>query len=410
MKKMIRITALVAVIMAMALCIIGCSGNTENVTSDPQAVCYVYAKRNNERVINVNSLRSSVRDVIKSEGLVAVVCCDGKPEIIAADYYEFDDANVGAEQSLIDEDIDNLTAQKLSEMKGVTANDPEVDVLAALRLALRAFSTLPAEIPKKIVVIDSGISTCGDLDFRNNILSADPATVVDELQKRKAIPDFTGIVVEWYQMGDTVLPQEPLTESQKARLEELWEAIITSGGGVFVPNYAPYSDETISSDLPAVSPVTLPAEMPMEMPIWFDPETLSGDDAFQSPMFLTEQMIEFIGDSDQPRHPDKAIAVVSPIAEYMKSHNDITLLLVGTTAGDENGQYNLDLSQRRADTIKKMMVSQGVSEERLITKGMGSADPWHVYGVGTKGELAAQNRKVVLIDYYSDTAQELLAQ
>ena len=87
---------------------------------------------------------------------------------------------------------------------------------------------------------------------------------------------------------------------------------------------------------------------------------------------------------------------------------DFTLLLAGTTAGDENSDFAKRLSYDRANAVKNTLVSLGVREERIVTAGLGSGDPWHIYGVGESGDLAAQNRKVVLMSTESDDAALIL--
>ena len=48
--------------------------------------------------------------------------------------------------------------------------------------------------------------------------------------------------------------------------------------------------------------------------------------------------------------------------------------------------------------MRQTLASLGANADQLIARGLGSRDPWHIPGVGTEGALAAQNRKVVLID------------
>lgn len=129
---------------------------------------------------------------------------------------------------------------------------------------------------------------------------------------------------------------------------------------------------------------------------------------FEKPQFLSEEQVRFIGDSDRYLYPEEAVAVITPIAEHMKVNSTFTMLLIGTTAGDNNSEFCLDLSKRRANTVKDTLVSLGISEYRIVTLGLGSADPWHIYNVGYEGALAAQNRKVVLIDVAADLAKQLL--
>ena len=69
----------------------------------------------------------------------------------------------------------------------------------------------------------------------------------------------------------------------------------------------------------------------------------------------------------------------------------------------------MSLSERRAKAVKETLVSQGVPEEKIYVLGLGSSDPWHIYGVGTgTDKLASQNRKVVLLSATSEMGQKLI--
>ena len=46
----------------------------------------------------------------------------------------------------------------------------------------------------------------------------------------------------------------------------------------------------------------------------------------------------------------------------------------------------------------------------LVSVGLGSNNPWHVYGAGYEGSIAASNRAVVLLDASCDTAKEILSE
>ena len=107
---------------------------------------------------------------------------------------------------------------------------------------------------------------------------------------------------------------------------------------------------------------------------------------------------------------DEAVATIQPIADYLLEHEQITVLLAGTTAGDEDSDYTMTLSQKRADAVRSTLVQLGVDESRIVTMGLGSSDPWHVYGAGYEGSIASGNRKVVLLDASSDTAKEILSE
>ncbi len=82
------------------------------------------------------------------------------------------------------------------------------------------------------------------------------------------------------------------------------------------------------------------------------------------------------------------------LADSMKANPDLNLLIEGHTDNIGNSAYNLKLSQERAESIKKVLVNQGVSESRIRVKGFGDTRP-----IATNDTAAgrAKNRRVVFI-------------
>ena len=123
---------------------------------------------------------------------------------------------------------------------------------------------------------------------------------------------------------------------------------------------------------------------------------------------LTEEQVSFVPDKATYLDEEEAVGTIRPIADYLIEHEQITVLLAGTTAGDEDSDYTMRLSQERADAVRSTLIQLGVDQSRIVTVGLGSSDPWHVYGAGYDGSIASGNRKVVLLDASSDTAKEIM--
>lgn len=397
MKRLTKVMSviLMAVMITSNMVLAGCTGRAADAA--PKALAVILGVHANSQGINFSNIKvqEMVSDAIMSGGFVSIIGNDGDPEIVAANSYEIPEQYANASKSKLRDDAVKKANVLLADLVNVKANDPEVDTLEALDLAIRTFSDLPSDMQKTILIIDTGLSTTGILDFSNNILSADPSAVVDQLMTRKAIPDFSETTVSWLQMGDTAAPQKDLTDAQKDNLRCIWQGIVEATGGTFDYSAAvpvePYLDP---ASLPIVSAIDLPGEAPLS----FDRVSMASDDAFSDPVILGEDQVKFAPDSDRYVDAKRAEEVLKPVAEYMKSHAELKLALIGTTAGEGNDSYNSELSERRAKAVKDTLVSMGVSEDRLTCRGMGATDPWHIAGAGVEGELAAQNRKVVLLD------------
>jgi OOP family OmpA-OmpF porin len=68
-----------------------------------------------------------------------------------------------------------------------------------------------------------------------------------------------------------------------------------------------------------------------------------------------------------------------------------TVIAVGYTDSIGSVQYNLGLSDRRANAVKAYLVSKGVPADRIYTEGKGKADP---IASNATAEGRAKNRRV----------------
>ncbi len=396
-KKTMGIIVLLVVIVSTLFS--GC-GN-KNETNHKTATVFLIGNRACNAPVNLSSetVRTAAANTVYSYGMTSAIAIDGFPEIDFSYSYELPKQYANANRQKLEADAEVKTLSLLSELYSIKAVDPEADVLESLRLAVRSLSAVDDSYEKNIVVIDSGLNTTGILNFCNNIITAEPSQVAEELESKSAIPDFSGVKVLWMQMGDVCEPQQSLSPAQLVNLKNIWSAIIEKTGGVLEIHDDPTSKATEKTEYPKVSTIDLPKETPI---------AYEAKNDFTEPQFLSEEQCQFLGDSDVYVNPEKVYETVSPIAEYMINKPTFKILLIGTTAGDTDNFVTEDLSRRRAEAVKATLIELGVSEKNIISCGLGSSDPWHIYGVGIEGPLAAQNRKVVLIDADSDTAQEII--
>ena len=163
-------------------------------------------------------------------------------------------------------------------------------------------------------------------------------------------------------------------------------------------------------DTEVTYPVVDTVELPTETPIEFDENMFDAKDEnlLEKPVMLTEEQVSFVPDKATYLDEEEAVLTIQPIADYLMENNQMTILLAGTTAGDEDSDYTITLSQDRAATVQNTLIQLGVDESRIIAVGLGSNNPWHVYGVGYEGSIASGNRAVVLLDAASDAAKEIL--
>jgi len=83
------------------------------------------------------------------------------------------------------------------------------------------------------------------------------------------------------------------------------------------------------------------------------------------------------------------------IASVLKENSSLKVKIVGHTDNDGNDAANLDLSKRRAEAVKNMLVSEfGIDDSRIQTEGKGASQP---AAPNTTSEGKAQNRRVEFI-------------
>jgi len=80
-----------------------------------------------------------------------------------------------------------------------------------------------------------------------------------------------------------------------------------------------------------------------------------------------------------------------PLVEYLKNHADTMVKIEGHTDNRGSEDYNINLSQMRAESVKDFLVNNGVAPERITARGMGKD-----YPVATNSTSAGrqQNRRV----------------
>jgi outer membrane protein OmpA-like peptidoglycan-associated protein len=104
---------------------------------------------------------------------------------------------------------------------------------------------------------------------------------------------------------------------------------------------------------------------------------------------LKENMVNFGFDSSNLAETAKSN--LDKLATVLANNPDTNISIYGYTDSKGADAYNLSLSDRRAAAVRSYLSSKGIAASRMVTKGMGEADP-----VATNDTDAgrAQNRRV----------------
>ena len=82
------------------------------------------------------------------------------------------------------------------------------------------------------------------------------------------------------------------------------------------------------------------------------------------------------------------------IVKLMKNNADLRIEIQGHTDNTGPAQHNMELSRRRAETVKKFLLIYGINRSRVTAKGYGSEKP---VDTNDSAEGRALNRRVELV-------------
>ena len=100
-------------------------------------------------------------------------------------------------------------------------------------------------------------------------------------------------------------------------------------------------------------------------------------------------------DTDSDRIKPESAPVIQSIARGLETNPNLKLLIEGHTDAVGNAAHNLDLSKRRAEAVKAVLVSQfKVDGARLTTSGLGATKP---IDSNDTPQGRAQNRRVEFV-------------
>lgn len=217
----------------------------------------------------------------------------------------------------------------------------------------------------RIIVIGSGLSDSGDLNFsKTNLLTSEEARkrTIQEVSEKYGSNYLEGYLVEFYGLGDTALPQEALSNIQKDIVRDLYKDIIRKLGGTVT-----ISTRTQTGDAVATKYVVGTTD------------TGCGD----IKLIFDDEDLKFLGDKATFIDEASALKALSSIYDiWDKQHDTIERIQIDGYTAHYPGADTL--SQERADSVKDALVRLGISSDKLTATGKG-------YG---PYETDAQNRTV----------------
>lgn len=439
-----RITALILSIFIICS-LVACSSDIENPEGKPIAVSIVLGRHANAKAFSDEYYKKAQEIVEKAVygGFVSVVINDGEPRRLElknkngkAISFEQDANNETIRSKRVlqrSEDIMNFIKDDINR-----ATVPENNLLGAIKEARASLNSANAAgvADKRIIIMDTGITTAGDFKFQDLAFKSAKKTpsitsIVKELQKNKGIlPDLSEIKVQFIGLGDVAAPQA-MNDSDKVFVKDLWKAIFRACGADVDDNsilIAGIGDASgiNSGDTPNESPKdgNEGGVFPYVTPIYFSPLILNFGDSTDSDTFtesdgIPTDTVGFKPDSSEFLNADSATYILKPYAEgiqnFLEQNPDEKIYLVGSVAisseGDFENPKDFVLSNNRAEKVKSTLVENyNLPNERLVTIGLGGMVPWRINEFKNGKfieDIAKKNRAVWILKESSEKYKQI---
>ena len=90
----------------------------------------------------------------------------------------------------------------------------------------------------------------------------------------------------------------------------------------------------------------------------------------------------------------ESMGIINEVVDMMKEHPDLRFSVEGHTDSDGDDAFNMELSDKRAESVKSTMISMGIAADRLESKGLGESMP---ITDNSSPEGKANNRRVEFV-------------
>jgi len=113
-----------------------------------------------------------------------------------------------------------------------------------------------------------------------------------------------------------------------------------------------------------------------------------------TPRGLVVNMADVLFETGKYALSQDAQLKLAKLSGIIQAHPGLNLAIEGHTDTTGTSDFNMKLSQQRADTVREFLTSQGLSPDIITAKGMGEGDP-----VADNSTAAGrkQNRRVEII-------------
>ncbi len=393
-----KVTPCVVMMMLMVM-LVGCGQPSE--TQKVNVACIFSGGIANTARASNDDIGKYVEKVCATYGYLSIIIPDGNPYIFSDIEVPEPDKNLTeAKREAIAKEYGK---QILSLLDQAEAKTEEVDLLKAMEYGARSLSS-QEDGEKYLVIFHSGLSTVGSIDFTKTYLeTVDVEDMIEKLKDAYEIPNLKNVQVIWYNLGDVVKPQSPISNSNKEKLKEIWNAVLNEAGATSVE---------FKTDIPTNTEVLENLSYVTQVKEFVVTKEEEDSDDIEPIFVLDEYSIQFRpNEAELLTDSSEFLFLVDELVTYMKEHKEYKILLCGSTATGKSQESCIQLSKMRAEKIKELLLGTGILEEQIITIGLGFEHEFHINDLNEQGQLieeqAKKNRAVIILEYDTEQANIL---
>ncbi len=93
--------------------------------------------------------------------------------------------------------------------------------------------------------------------------------------------------------------------------------------------------------------------------------------SLRSKVTFADMVFEF----DKADVKKEAVPMIDPVVSHLKDNPNSKVWIEGHTDNVGTGAYNMELSTRRAEAVRDLLVQSGIDSKRIAAKGFGESKP-----------------------------------
>ena len=407
----------VCILLCLGLLLGLCSGCGCGENQPPMNIALVCTVANNNPVFD-GSIEELSQLSAAPGSTFSLILADGSPEVLCIGEIP-DLSDRGYTKAMMKRIYQSIETDLAQQITSAAPDAPEVNVAKALTLGVRELrENERTGCQNLLVVFGSGISTAAPMDMTAVPISTMDISASAAALKEVTLLDATDLDVIWYAIGEVSGQQTPLSEVERERLKEFYEAFFTLCGANSV-HFEEYHSPDKCYDFPQSVSVMETQEEPSVLLAAVHDAAALDDTAREMALCagdvlsFDESALHFAPDSTELIDSAAAKAVLRSVADYALAHPECRLLVCGTTTSAGEEESCRQFAQKRAAVICRLLSEMGVAETQTVPVGCGYSYPaFYTPDRCPDGSLnqsaAAGNRTVKILDASSAMAADIL--